>query len=98
MPSVQAKLVRLEKCNELIQVIGSHGRKIFSGSDYSRSVLPVAFLELDHRGRVYFHDEYTARPSAHQRQPNLSNLVQPGRWRSAGIRAGSNRYCEQQSS
>lgn len=59
MNEIQSKRERLRRCNELILTIASVGRKCFSGVDYSRSVLPVAFLELDHRGRVYFHDEYT---------------------------------------
>lgn len=59
MSEIQSKRERLRRCNALILTIASVGRKFFSGADYSRSVLPVAFLELDHRGRVYFHDEYT---------------------------------------
>ena len=43
---------RLEKANRLIEVIASHGRKFFRYEDR------VAYLEVDARGRVWFHDPY----------------------------------------
>ncbi len=61
MNDMKLRQDRLKRCNGLIQTIASVGRKFFGGADYSRPVLPVAFLELDRRGRVYFHDEYTGR-------------------------------------
>jgi len=44
---------RLEKANQLIEVIANNGRKFFRHQDR------VARLEVDGRGRVWYHDPYT---------------------------------------
>lgn len=52
--STQLKLQRLGHANDLIKVISSHGRRFFFNATHNR----VAFLNLDHGGRVWFNDDY----------------------------------------
>ncbi len=49
------KQQRLEHANELIQVIAQHGRRFF----YNVTRNATARFELDHRGRVWFIDDYS---------------------------------------
>lgn len=51
-----AKLQRIEHANALIKVISDHGRRFFWNEKDQR----IARLELDPRGRVWFHDDYRA--------------------------------------
>ena len=44
---------RLENVNAFMQVIGDHGRNFFKHKDR------YASMEVDHRGRVWFIDDYT---------------------------------------
>ncbi|HHH9443048.1 TPA: hypothetical protein ACP32N_005036 [Pseudomonas aeruginosa] len=50
-----SKEARLEHANQLIQLIARHGRRFF----YDQQSDTTARLELDHRGRVWFHDHYS---------------------------------------
>ena len=49
------KQQRVEHCNQLIGIIASHGRQFFR----CKSTGNVASMEVDARGRVWFHDYYT---------------------------------------
>lgn len=49
------RLERAADVNDLIRVIGGCGRKFFYYSKEDR----YARIEVDHRGRVWWHDEYT---------------------------------------
>lgn len=49
------KQQRVEHANQLILAIASHGRKFFR----CKSTGNVASMEVDARGRVWFHDYYT---------------------------------------
>lgn len=53
MVSNMGKSERLAACNGLLSVIADCGRRFFRHED------AVAQLELDRRGRVFFHDAYT---------------------------------------
>ena len=46
---------RLKKANELINVISENGRHFFQCGG------TVAWMEIDDRGRVWFHDSYTGK-------------------------------------
>ena len=48
------KQQRVEHANALILVISRHGRRFF----YNAAADRTAYLELDHRGRVWFIDDY----------------------------------------
>lgn len=50
-----SKAERVEHANQLIQVIARHGRRFF----YDQKSDTTARLELDHRGKVWFHDHYS---------------------------------------
>lgn len=52
---MNSKRQRAEHCNQLIQVIASHGRQFFR----CKSTGNVASMEVDARGRVWFHDYYS---------------------------------------
>ena len=55
--STQAeRLDRCERANELVRVIGTHGRRFFWSEKYQR----FGRFEVDDRGRVWWHDEYTS--------------------------------------
>lgn len=49
------KQQRAEHANQLIQIIAAHGRQFFRCSKTGN----VARMEVDSRGRVWFHDYYT---------------------------------------
>jgi hypothetical protein len=50
-----SKQERLEHANQLIQVIARHGRRFF----FDDTTNTTARLELDQRGKVWFHDHYS---------------------------------------
>jgi hypothetical protein len=50
-----SKAERVEHANQLIQVIARHGRRFF----YDQKSDTTARLEVDHRGKVWFHDHYS---------------------------------------
>lgn len=52
---IEARQARLEKANELLVVIATHGRRFFHHNG------TTARLELDERGRVWFIDHYSKR-------------------------------------
>lgn len=49
---------RMEHANELIKIIGSHGRKFFWNEENQR----FAKFEIRNNGRVYFIDDYKLTP------------------------------------
>lgn len=53
----QQRLVRLEHANSLIRVISQHGRRFF----WNESAQRVARLDLDHRGKIWWVDDYRGR-------------------------------------
>lgn len=57
MPSknLTAKQQRVAHVNQAIQIISEHGRRLFRCSRTGN----VASMEVDERGRVWFHDYYT---------------------------------------
>lgn len=50
-----AKQARVAEANKLLQIIGSHGRRFFYSEKHDR----FAHIEVDSRGRVWFHDDHT---------------------------------------
>lgn len=60
------KIARLDRANKMIEAIASCGRKFFRDGE------TVATLELDNRGRVWFHDSYSKQRIFTHR---------PGQWR-----------------
>lgn len=62
-----SKHERAERANRLIEVIASCGRRFFH---YQGA---VACFEVDHRGRVWLHDEYSKR--------RIYTHCNTGRWR-----------------
>ena len=65
------KRQRAEQVNQAIQIIADHGRRFF----YSQSVNRYASVEVDHRGKVWFIDDYSGkRVFTHE-------TVWGGRWR-----------------
>lgn len=48
---------RIDKVNQMIRAIGDRGRRFF----YSKSKDRYASVEVDHRGRVWWIDDYTGR-------------------------------------
>ncbi|MCV0359424.1 hypothetical protein KUC90_33300 [Pseudomonas aeruginosa] len=64
-----SKQERLEHANQLIQVIARHGRRFF----FDDTTNTTARLELDQRGKVWFHDHYSkARVYTHPESPRVS--------------------------
>ncbi|CAN7661319.1 hypothetical protein LJR232_005024 [Aquipseudomonas alcaligenes] len=53
--SLTAKQQRAEQVNQAIRIISEHGRQFFR----CRNTGNVARMEVDARGRVWFHDYYT---------------------------------------
>lgn len=53
--SKMTKQQRLEHANQLIAVIARHGRRFF----YNQTRNATAHFKLDHRGRVWFIDDYS---------------------------------------
>jgi hypothetical protein len=51
------KQTRTEHANELIRVIAKHGRRFFYNAQHDRT----ARLEVDERGKVWFHDDYSGK-------------------------------------
>jgi hypothetical protein len=65
------KRQRVEHVNQAIRIIADHGRRFF----YSQSVNRYASMEVDHRGKVWFIDDYSGkRVFTHE-------TVWGGRWR-----------------
>lgn len=70
---------RVEHANELIRMIGSHGRRFFWSSKHQR----FARLELDARGRVWFVDDHTGtRVFTHRTNGRWSGFTHGGTLRS----------------
>jgi hypothetical protein len=51
------KRQRVEHVNQAIRIIGAHGRRFFFNQIADR----YASMEVDHRGKVWFIDDYSAR-------------------------------------
>ncbi len=51
------KQQRTEQVNQVIRIIGAHGRRFFFNQVADR----YASMEVDHRGKVWFVDDYSAR-------------------------------------
>ncbi|WP_446903034.1 hypothetical protein [Burkholderia sp. YIM B11467] len=65
---MNTKIERVEHANQLIQVIGAHGRRFFYNTQHDR----YARIEVDARGKIWFVDDYT------QKRVYTHNK---GRWR-----------------
>jgi hypothetical protein len=52
-----SKQERANHANALIAVIGKHGRRFFYNQPHNR----LAHFEVDARGKVWFHDDYSAK-------------------------------------
>ncbi|MGY2364593.1 hypothetical protein ACW9IO_18730 [Pseudomonas azotoformans] len=51
------KQQRTEQVNQVIRIIGAHGRRFFFNQVADR----YASMEVDHRDKVWFIDDYSAR-------------------------------------
>jgi hypothetical protein len=51
------KQQRTEQVNQVIRIIGAHGRRFFFNQVADR----YASMEVEHRGKVWFIDDYSAR-------------------------------------
>lgn len=68
MDVANAKQVRLEEANRLIELISSHGRRFFYNQKFNR----IARLELIQNGQIRFRDDYT---------DQLVNIYSQCQWR-----------------